>query len=338
MNSYFNGGLTVSHSAETYTSFAGSQASDSGASQKNKVWKSTRAEILENAGYVGASAAFLRHLTGNVSSEIWGGAAPLIPSEMATTGAALSLLVISSWVAMGFAMRSGLTKADPWFSPDEKEAAIKLRAIREEAKVYGKKLGFKKTPKIRVWRDKAGSFVGPACIPSLTGGCVAFSKDSLRDYDLEELKGILGHEMAHIRKKHGRRYLGSALMITSASVVSLWAPVVLFPLMRSLSRKNEFQADRIGALVSGNPSSFARYLEEGEGDMSLKDQENRWKEASLSKKMSLAAKAVSNGVRYAFLATHPSTRRRVGRLDNMANSSKKDQGNALKNRFLEFLP
>ena len=106
----------------------------------------------------------------------------------------------------------------------------------------------------------------------------------------DELRGVLAHELAHVRNKDiliGSVAAAIAMGITFLARMVMWgamfgggssddegggnifgllammilAPIAAFLLQAAVSRSREFEADRSGALLAGNGESLARALE-----------------------------------------------------------------------------
>ncbi len=176
-------------------------------------------------------------------------------------------------------------------------------------------------------------------------GVVAVTQGLLRLLDRGELRGVLAHELAHIKNRDilvSSIAAAAATIITSAAQAlslgqlfgagsrgeeddrpSAWASllaIVVAPLAATLiqlgiSRARELQADETGARISGDPEALARALlklEQASADARTKEPA----EAPTAATASLfivnplgAAESVSR-----WFSTHPSTSERVERL------------------------
>jgi heat shock protein HtpX len=155
-----------------------------------------------------------------------------------------------------------------------------------------------------------------------------------------ELRGVLAHELAHVKN---RDVLISSIAATVAAAVSyvahlagffgagsrrdgagpnpvqslllvLVAPLAATIIQFGISRSREFEADRAGATLSGDPEALARALEK-------LDMGARAMPAQLEPAMaSLFIVNPFGGARSVLrlFATHPSTEERVRRLRTMA--------------------
>ncbi len=171
---------------------------------------------------------------------------------------------------------------------------------------------------------------------------VAATTGILRVLSERELRGVMAHELAHVRH---RDILISTVSATMAGAISMLAnfamlfggrdsegrstnPVVgllvmfLAPIAASLiqmaiSRAREFEADRGGAEISGDPHSLASALQKihlyAHGGIPMEAAERHPETAQMMIMNPLSA----GGLRGLF-STHPSTEERVQRLLAMA--------------------
>ncbi len=165
----------------------------------------------------------------------------------------------------------------------------------------------------------------------------------LKLVDKDEIEGVLAHELAHVKHHHmltgtvaatmagavamigrmvawgaifggygGRDRDGGGLGALAAAIV---APIAAMMIQFAISRQNEFQADRTGAEISGNPMGLAHALEKLDAYSRRIPMNINPAGASLAIVNPLA------GQRRAFsslFSTHPSTEERVARLEEMA--------------------
>lgn len=119
---------------------------------------------------------------------------------------------------------------------------------------------------------------------------VAVTEGLLRTLDRHEVKGVLGHELAHVR--HRDILLGSVVAVLAGAIMMLasmarWAaifggvrggdddnggflglmvaaivaPIAAVMIQMAISRSREFMADETGARISGNPEFLASALQ-----------------------------------------------------------------------------
>ena len=119
---------------------------------------------------------------------------------------------------------------------------------------------------------------------------VAVTEGLLRTLDRHEVKGVLGHELAHVR--HRDILLGSVVAVLAGAIMMLasmarWAaifggvrggdddnggiigliaaaivaPIAAVMIQMAISRSREFMADETGARIAGNPEFLASALQ-----------------------------------------------------------------------------
>jgi heat shock protein HtpX len=171
---------------------------------------------------------------------------------------------------------------------------------------------------------------------------VAATTGILRVLSARELRGVLGHELAHV--KH-RDILISTVAATMAGAISalaqfgmffggrdsegrsnpiaallvmLLAPVAALLIQMAISRAREFEADHGGAEISGDPEALATALAKIErvarGEVLPPAEEH-----PATAQMMIINPLSGSGVAGLF-ATHPDTQERIGRLMRMAGA------------------
>ena len=117
---------------------------------------------------------------------------------------------------------------------------------------------------------------------------VAVTQGIMRTLDENELRGVLAHELAHVRNRDiliGSVAAAIAMGITFIARMAMWgamfgggrddegggafgllfmailAPIAALMLQMAISRSREFEADRVGASIAGTPEGLARALE-----------------------------------------------------------------------------
>ena len=154
---------------------------------------------------------------------------------------------------------------------------------------------------------------------------VAATTGLLRMLNAREVRGVMAHELAHV--KH-RDILISTISATMAGAISALAnfainPIasiamaILAPLAASLiqmaiSRAREFEADRLGAEIAGDPRSLASALEKIQhyaSGIPLHTTEAHPETAQMMIMNPLTGGSLAN-----LFSTHPSTEERVRRL------------------------
>jgi len=162
----------------------------------------------------------------------------------------------------------------------------------------------------------------------------------MRALDDDELEGVLAHELAHIKNRdmvvmtiasflstiafmivrwgwlfggggNNRQGGGSVFVAIGVSIV-VW--IVSFILIRALSRYREFAADRGGAMITGKPSALASAL------VTISNRMDKVPERDLRDQAEMNAFfiiPIRSGLVGKLFHTHPSTEKRVERLQGM---------------------
>jgi len=155
--------------------------------------------------------------------------------------------------------------------------------------------------------------------------------------DRDELAGVIGHELAHIKNRD--MLIGTVAATLSAAIVMLarlgfWfggdrdrggalggllmlilAPVAAMLIQMAISRAGEYRADRVGAEISGRPRALAAALEKLEAVARRRPMDVNPSAAHLCIVNPLRAGGLSGLFR-----THPPTAERVRRLEEIAAS------------------
>jgi heat shock protein HtpX len=176
---------------------------------------------------------------------------------------------------------------------------------------------------------------------------VAVTEGILRILDLEELRGVLSHELAHIKNRDiligsiAATLAGMIMMLASIArwtaifggfgrdsddeggggvlgliAMAILAPIAAMLIQLAISRSREYLADETGAKVSRNPNGLASALEK----LSLASQRIPL-EASPAATQATAHMFIVNPLTgrsfMSLFSTHPSTEDRVRRLKDM---------------------
>jgi heat shock protein HtpX len=171
---------------------------------------------------------------------------------------------------------------------------------------------------------------------------VAVTSGIVRMLTPEELKGVLGHELGHVRN---RDILISSIAATLAGVVmmlasmarfaaffgfgsqddegggniialilmSILAPLAAMLIQMAISRSREFLADSTGARLSGNPESLARALEK----LASASERLPMQGASPATAHMFTVSPLTGRGLAGLFSTHPPTEERVRRLRSM---------------------
>ncbi|MCK5446615.1 MAG: zinc metalloprotease HtpX [Gemmatimonadetes bacterium] len=164
---------------------------------------------------------------------------------------------------------------------------------------------------------------------------VCVTQGMLQVASADELAGVLGHELAHIKNRD--MLIGTVAATLAAAVVMLarlgfWfggddnrggaigglmmlilAPVAAMLIQMAISRAGEYRADRIGAEISGQPHALASALKKLEAEARRRPMDLNPSAAHLAIVNPLRAGGLSGLFR-----THPPTEERVRRLEEIA--------------------
>ncbi len=171
---------------------------------------------------------------------------------------------------------------------------------------------------------------------------VAVTEGILHSMTREELEGVLGHEMAHIKNRDMliqtvtatiagaismlANILGFAFMFGGADddeggglgalLMIIVAPILAMIVQMAISRGREYEADRVGAQIAGNPRGLADALER----LAAYHERVPSRVAAPAMQHLYIAQPLSGGSLASLLSTHPPIEERVRRLRMMAAS------------------
>jgi heat shock protein HtpX len=170
---------------------------------------------------------------------------------------------------------------------------------------------------------------------------VAVTTGILQTLNHEELEGVLGHELAHVRNRDiligsVAAMIGAALSLVArmgfwfgggdnrnnplgaigALLSLIIAPIVAMLIQFAISRTREFQADHSGAEITGQPLQLASALEKiSLGTARIPMPVNP---ATAALYIDNPLKAVRGRGAFRLFSTHPPVEERIQRLHNMA--------------------
>ncbi len=172
---------------------------------------------------------------------------------------------------------------------------------------------------------------------------VAASTGLLETLTREEVAGVMAHELAHIKNRDtlimtvaatiggaismlaqylqfsalfggNRNNSGPGIIATLATV--LLAPFAAMLVQMAISRSREYQADRLGALICGNPLWLASALHKIAG--AARHIENPEAEAAPATAHMFIINPLSGRGVDNFFSTHPNTENRIAELETLA--------------------
>jgi heat shock protein HtpX len=157
----------------------------------------------------------------------------------------------------------------------------------------------------------------------------------------EELAGVLAHELSHVRNRDtltmtitatiagaiamlanfafffggsGRR---NPLGFVGLILVAVMAPIAAMLVQMAVSRTREFEADRMGAEISGRPLWLASALQKIDRAAAVTD--NPQADANPATAHMFIVNPLHGGVVAGMFSSHPSTEERIARLRAMAD-------------------
>ncbi|MGD2131915.1 MAG: zinc metalloprotease HtpX [Maricaulaceae bacterium] len=242
---------------------------------------------------------------------------------------ALGLNVFSYWNSDSIVLRAYRAR------PANAIADPRVRAYEQDTAALAERAGLP-IPKIYVIDQPQPNAFATGRDPQ--HGAVVATTGLLQMLSREEVAGVMAHELAHIKNRDtltmtltatiagaigmlstfaffigGGRDRGGAL---AAIVVMLLAPLAAGLVQMAISRTREYEADRVGAEISGNPLWLASALEKiagGARRIENRQAENNPATAHMFIINPLSGKGADN-----LFSTHPATANRIARLEALA--------------------
>ncbi|MGI4983635.1 MAG: zinc metalloprotease HtpX [Janthinobacterium lividum] len=174
---------------------------------------------------------------------------------------------------------------------------------------------------------------------------VAATTGILRVLSEREMRGVMAHELAHVRHRDILLSTVSATMAGAISAlanfamffgsrdeqgrpsnpvasiaVAILAPIAASLIQMAISRAREFEADRGGAEISGDPTALASALEKIHRHASGRPFATA--EAHPATAQMMILNPLSGGQVAKLFSTHPATEERVARLMHMARTGR----------------
>ncbi len=255
----------------------------------------------------------------------------------------LGIALVMNGVAYWFSDRIALASAQA-HEVSPAEAPMLFRLADRLALQYGVP-----RPRVYVSPDPSPNAFATGRNPSHAAICV--NEGLLRILDEEELYGVLAHEFGHVRN---RDILISSVVAVLAGTITLianvaqWgvmfggyggrddrqqgagsaivglvmiivAPIAALLIQLAISRSREYQADRTGAEVSGDPMALASALRKlGRASQAIPSQTAQPAFAHL-----YIVNPLSGGTFAALFSTHPPIEERIRRLEEMAGGMRR---------------
>jgi heat shock protein HtpX len=206
-----------------------------------------------------------------IGGAIWDGGGALL-------GLVIGLLFVggSYWFSDKLAIRAA--RAEP---VSEQQAPQLYRIVRELTTAANLPM-----PKLYVTPDEQPNAFATGRNPQ--HAAVAVTQGVTQILDENELRGVIAHELAHVRNRDiliGSVAAAIAMGITFIARMAMWgaifgggddeeggggfglllmailAPLAALLLQMAISRSREFEADRVGARLAGTPEGLTRALE-----------------------------------------------------------------------------
>ncbi|MCW0235986.1 MAG: zinc metalloprotease HtpX [Ferrovibrio sp.] len=172
---------------------------------------------------------------------------------------------------------------------------------------------------------------------------VAATTGLLHRLSREEIAGVMAHELAHVKNRDtlimtvtatlagaigmlanfamffgGSRDNRSGLGIIGSIAVMILAPVAAMLVQMAISRSREYEADKAGAGISGNPQALASALQRISG--SVEQVPNAQAEGNPATAHMFIINPLHGGAMDSLFSTHPSTENRVAALMQLAGA------------------
>jgi heat shock protein HtpX len=197
--------------------------------------------------------------------------------EGATIGLGIGLLMVGGSYWFSDKMAIAATRAKPVSQSDAPELYAMTQELSQAANMRMPRLYMTPDPQPNAFATGRNE----------KKGVVAVTKGITQMLSRDELRGVIAHELAHIRNRDiliqsvaaaiavgitfiarmmfwfggGRNARGNPLGAIGMIAMLILAPLAAMLIRMAISRAREFEADRVGARIAGNPESLARALE-----------------------------------------------------------------------------
>lgn len=170
---------------------------------------------------------------------------------------------------------------------------------------------------------------------------VAATTGLLHRLNRDEIAGVMAHELGHVKNRDtlimtitatlagaigmlanfamffgGNRDNRSGLGVIGSLAVMILAPVAAMLVQMAISRSREYEADKAGAEISGNPQALASALQRISG--TVEQVPNQQAEGNPATAHMFIINPLHGGAMDSLFSTHPSTENRVAALMQMA--------------------
>lgn len=174
---------------------------------------------------------------------------------------------------------------------------------------------------------------------------VAATTGIMRVLTPSELRGVMAHELAHVKNRDilistisatvagaisalanfalffgGRDEEGNAINPIAAIALAIFAPLAASLIQMAISRAREYEADRAGAEICQDPAALASAL--AKIQRFAKGQPLQATEAHPETAQMMILNPLSGGKIASLFSTHPPTDERIKRLEQMARSGR----------------
>lgn len=220
--------------------------------------------------------------------------------------------------------------------PAEEFNDPRVRAYAEDTLAMAARAGMP-APKIYVIENPQPNAFATGRNPE--NAAVAATTGLLGMLSRDEIRGVMAHELAHVKNRdtltmtvtatiagavamlaNFALFFGNRNNIVATLAIMIIAPMAASLVQMAISRAREYEADRIGAEIGGDPTALARALEKIEsyarGGVVNEDAERNPAMAHLFIINPLAGRGADN-----LFSTHPATRNRIAQLMELARKA-----------------
>ncbi len=257
-------------------------------------------------------------------------------------GLALAALIAGVMTIISFFSGDRVILALSRARPVSKDSHPQLYNVVEEMKIAA---GLTRMPRIYLIDDTAPNAFATGKDPDHAS--IAVTRGLLEKLNREELQGVIGHEMSHIRnydirfamiagillgvvvlisdyfmrsmfyrggrRRSSRKGSGGGLLVLLALVLAIVAPIFAKLLQMAISRKREFMADASSVELIRNPHGLANALRKIAADREPLEVANR-----ATQHLYIVNPVKSFGMKARSLfSTHPPTEARIRILESM---------------------